>query len=183
MQPLQGHLLVAAARLLDPNFGRSVVLMIQHSSEGALGLILNRPTKAKIKDIWSQISDTSCESDAVVHLGGPVEGPLMALHQHVPASDDEVVPGVYFTPESAKIQQLVHETELPIKFFVGYAGWGAGQLEAEMDEGSWLTLPARAEHVFEGGDDLWEKVFRQISGSSLVKALRIKHVPPDPRLN
>lgn len=183
MQSLQGQLLVAAVRLTDPNFRRAVVLMIQHSAEGALGLILNRPTKARIRDIWSQISDEPCDSKALIHLGGPVEGPLMALHRSLPAADDEVVDGVFFTPESAKIQQLVSQEASPIKFFVGYSGWGAGQLEAEMEEGSWLVMPARWEHVFEPDDDLWDKIFRQISGSSLVKALGIKHVPPDPRLN
>jgi putative transcriptional regulator len=183
MQSLQGQVLVAAARLLDPNFRRSVVLMVQHSEEGALGLILNRPTKARLKDVWGQLCDTPCESAALLHLGGPVEGPLMVVHQHPPLSDTEIVPGIYFTPESAKIQQLVAEAPSPMKFFVGYAGWGAGQLEGEMQEGSWLTTQATPEHVFSDDESLWEHVLRQIANASVFSALKIKHVPADPRLN
>ena len=183
MESLQGHLLVAAPRLLDPNFRRTVVLMLQHTDEGALGLILNRRTKAAIKDVWSQMSDKPCECDARLHLGGPVEGPLMAVHQEADLCDDEVLPGVYFTPESTKIEQLVLRDGTTFKLFVGYAGWGAGQLESELEEGSWLTCRAQPEHAFVQTDDLWETVFRELGRSSLIDALKIKHVPADPRLN
>jgi putative transcriptional regulator len=183
MESLQGHLLVAAPRLLDPNFRRTVVLMLQHTDEGALGLILNRRTKALIKDVWPQMSDKPCESDARLHLGGPVEGPLMAVHQEADLGDEEVLPGLYFTPESTKIEQLVLRDGTTFKLFVGYAGWGAGQLEDELQEGSWLTCPARAEQAFDQVDDLWEEVFRKLGRSSLIAALKIKHVPADPRLN
>jgi putative transcriptional regulator len=183
MTSLQGHLLVAAPRLLDPNFRRTVVLMLQHTEEGALGLVLNRRTKARIKDVWSQLSDKPCVSEALLHLGGPVEGPLMAVHQELDLGDDEVMPGVYFTPESTKIEQLVLRDGQAFKLFVGYAGWGAGQLENELQEGSWLTCSARAEHAFVHVDDLWEKVFRDLGRSSLISSLRIKHIPADPRMN
>jgi putative transcriptional regulator len=183
MDSLQGHLLLAAPRLLDPNFRRTVVLLIQHSDEGALGLVLNRPTKARINEVWSQVSEEPCVSDAVLHLGGPVEGPLMALHHCEELSDAQIGSGIYFTPEPAKIQQLVGNDELAARLFVGYAGWGAGQLENELREGSWFTCPATAQYVFEHFDDLWEAVFKHLGKNSALSALNIRHVPADPRLN
>ena len=176
-------MLLAAPRLLDPNFRRTVVLLIQHSDEGALGLVLNRPTKARINEVWSQVSDTPCSSDALLHLGGPVEGPLMALHHSQDLADAQIVSGVYFTPEPAKIQQLVGSDEIPARLFVGYAGWGAGQLENELREGSWFTCRATSEFVFDQFDDLWETVFKQLGKNSPLSALNIRHVPPDPRMN
>jgi putative transcriptional regulator len=183
MESLQGHLLLAAPRLLDPNFRRTVVLLVQHNDEGALGLVLNRPTKARINEVWSQISESPCTSEAVNHLGGPVEGPLMALHHDEELSDAQVAPGIYFTPEPAKIQQLVGGEDAAARLFVGYAGWGAGQLENEMREGSWFTTPATADYVFGQFDDLWETAFKQLSQNSVFAGLKIRHVPPDLRMN
>ena len=183
MDSLQGHLLLAAPRLMDPNFRRTVVLLVQHNDEGALGLVLNRPTKAHINEVWSQISDTPCVSSAVIHLGGPVEGPLMALHQDELLSDASVASGIYFTPEPAKIQQLVSNEDSPARLFVGYAGWGAGQLETEMREGSWFTTPATAGYVFGQFEDLWEAVFKELGKNTVFEALHIRHVPPDVRMN
>jgi len=80
MKSLQGHLLIASPTLLDPNFRKSVVLLVQHNEEGAMGLVLNRPTETKLCEAWTQVAETDCASDASLNLGGPCEGPLMALH-------------------------------------------------------------------------------------------------------
>src|SRR5688572_22739803 len=92
---LQGQVLVASPDLLDPNFLRAVVLIVQHNEQGALGLILNRRTHAKLKQVWEQVSPQPCESEEYVHAGGPVEGPLMALHTNAELGESEVVPGLY----------------------------------------------------------------------------------------
>lgn len=183
MESLTGHLLIATPRLADPNFRRSVVLLLQHTDEGALGVILNRPTSAKVSDIWAQLSDKPCPSDAALYLGGPVEGPLLAVHNEQQASDEvEFMPGLFFTPESSTIEELVSAGG-PLRLFVGYAGWGGGQLEQEMQDGSWLTCPAKAQYIFEPSDSLWEQLLRMLGRESLISALGIKHVPADPRLN
>jgi len=183
IETLQGRLLVAAPRLDDPNFRRTVILLLQHTLDGALGLVLNRPTKALIKDVWSQVSELPCLSEAKLHVGGPVEGPLMAVHGEQALGDAQVIPGLYFTPEPEKIQQLVLDDKGSFKLFVGYSGWGSGQLEQEMQEGSWFTCAATVEHVFVQADDLWEDVFREVGKASVLSKLKIKHVPPDLRMN
>src|SRR4051795_298785 len=97
MKSLQGQLLIAAPKLRDPNFFRSVVLLVQHDEQGSLGLVLNRPLEVSIRAAWKQLSSTSCEIDGNLYQGGPCEGCLMALHTDVEASDMEVTEGVQFS--------------------------------------------------------------------------------------
>ena len=183
MEFIRAHLLVASPKLLDPNFCKSVVLLVQHNEEGAFGVVLNRPTDKTIKDIWDELSDTPCESDQPLHLGGPVPGPLMALHTHESLSDAEILPGVYFSVQKENLNEIVTQADGFFTLFVGHAGWGAGQLEAELMEGSWLTTPAKLEHVFQAEEHDWDKVLKAIGDSRLVTPLKVKHVPKDPTMN
>lgn len=184
MSSLQGHLLVAAPELRDPNFHRAVVLMVRHDAEeGALGVILNRPSRTPVREVWKEVSESPCQSDACLHLGGPVAGPLMAVHGDAELSEIEVAPGVYFCADLESLQRLLSLDDQPMKLFVGYAGWSPGQLEAEIEQGSWRAAPADAGQVFDSGDMLWERLLRQIAGQAMVELLGIKHVPQDPMMN
>jgi putative transcriptional regulator len=183
MSRLQGHLLVASPKLADPNFRRTVVLIVRHDEEGALGLVLNRPTNASIREAWKQLSKLPCHSDEMIRLGGPCEGPLMALHTDEDSSEFEVRPGIYFSAQPEHIEKLVAAQDIGIRFFACYAGWGAGQLEQELEAGAWATTPARPEHVFGDDDDMWNGLRRSVGAASLASMLEIKHIPADPRLN
>jgi len=177
-------LLIAAPQLLDPNFLRTVVLLVQHTSEGALGLVLNRPTNATIKQAWEQVRDTGCEREDQLRWGGPCQGPLTALHSSPLLADVEIVPeALYFCGEPDKLTELVGDDSNRAKFFVGYAGWGPGQLEAEMQQGGWLTAPAAPDHVFGDDPDLWQRVLKQVAQGQLFSAINVKHIPPDPSMN
>ncbi len=181
---LQGCLLVATPDLRDPNFHHSVVLMVRHTAdEGALGVILNRPSSTSVREVWKEVSQAPCESDTRLHLGGPVAGPLMALHGQPFESEIEVLPGLHFCADLESLQKLLSLNEQPLKLFVGYAGWSPGQLEAELEQGSWRVGPATLEQVFDNSDSLWEQSLRQIAGAQMVELLGIKHVPPDPMMN
>lgn len=180
---LAGHFLVASADLSDPNFFRTVVLIFRHNEEGAAGLVLNRRTNASVRQLWEQIGESPCKSRAPLHLGGPVEGPLMAIHALEQLQELEIVPGVFLSNGREMLERLVDDDDARTRFFVGYAGWGDGQLERELGEGSWLVAPATAELVFGDHEELWQKVTRQVTSGNLLSALKIKHVPPDPRLN
>lgn len=183
MKSLQGHLLVASPKLHDPNFFKAVVLMVQHYEEGALGLILNRPTDTTISDAWSHVSDTSCQLEQKVHHGGPCEGPLMVVHKYEPASDHEVASGIYFTAQPENVEWLFEQNGNPIKFFVGCAGWAPEQLEQELATGSWLTAPANNEHVFLSDENQWSNVTREIANSTAFPGLNPKIIPKDPSMN
>lgn len=183
MKSLQGQLLVAAPQLLDPNFLRTVVLMLQHSDEGALGLVLNRPSSTSVSEAWKQARDTECLHDNSLYIGGPCQGPLMAIHTNENLMDVDVAPGVYCSASPEYLEQLVASEEGTIRFVIGSAGWGPGQLEEEIKTGSWLTHKASADHVFYADDDLWDLVRNAIGNATLVDTLGIKHVPKDPSLN
>ncbi len=183
MKTLQGCLLVASPSLVDPNFNRTVVLLVHHNDEGALGLVLNRPTNKTLGDIWDQLSESPCDRAHPLYWGGPVPGPLMVLHTDDAIGDSEVLDGLHFSVEKEKIEQLVESDDGTCRFFVGHAGWAAGQLEAELQEDSWITVPATLEHVFDDEADLWRAVTKDIADSSLLGQLGVKHSPPDPSLN
>ncbi len=183
MESLQSHLLIAEGELSEP-FARSVVLLVRHNEDGALGLILNKRTSASLKDAWEKVSEVPCHREESIFLGGPCEGPLVALHTHEFLLELEVMPGLYFCASKDNLERLAAQTDgSAAKFFAGYAGWSAGQLEAEIARGSWLVIPASADHVFQFEDELWAKSKRTVADSELRTALHIKHVPPDLSLN
>jgi len=124
-----------------------------------------------------------CETDEQLHLGGPCDGPLMALHTREPLLEIAIIPGLFFSGSKESLEQLVGENDGPVRFFAGYSGWGPGQLESELKRGSWSLIPATVELVFGSDDELWGKVRRGIADAELRTVLRVKHIPADPRLN
>jgi putative transcriptional regulator len=183
MDSLEGRLLVAAPQLLDPNFVKSVLLMIQHDKEGAFGLVLNRPISKTVQELWREVGSSPCQSAQPVYFGGPVPGPLMALHAKKQLAEVELMPGVFFSAKKQHLDTLALDNNPACKIFVGHAGWGPGQLENEINEGAWRSMVATAEHVFSQQDDLWESVLHQIGQTVLQSILQIKDVPPDASLN
>ncbi len=154
MSSLAGNFLVARSSLRDGFFGRSVVLLLQHGSDGAFGLVLNRPTKAK-------------ELSFPLFIGGPcqTDGLLMIHGRPDWIADEEnkgmeVCPGVYLgtTEQFEKIDDA-NDPAGRFRVFAGYAGWGPDQLESEMQQGAWIVLPAQGEMIFETpAQDLWEQL-------------------------
>ena len=183
MTSLKGHLLVASPDLLDPNFARSVLLIFEHNKQGAAGVILNRPTVATISDISEQVFSEQFEWEKPLNLGGPVLGPLLILHETESLSDQEVIDGLFTTIDATKVQVLLRQRVEPSLIIANYAGWGPGQLEAEIKEGSWLLTPATTEIVFTTDDETWDAVVREIEAKSIPNLLGIREVPEDPSLN
>ncbi len=191
MNSLQGHLLVAAPTLVDPNFFHAVVLLVQHNDDGALGLVLNRPLQTTIRDMWEQIAEGDCAIEGPLHQGGPCEGPLMVVHREKSAADIKVSSGVYFCTNRERIETLINKKTgkasargtNDMKFFVGYAGWTAGQLEAELAESSWLTIDANPKAVFEGDEHLWTDLTRAIARTDATILVDPKRIPDDPSVN
>ena len=183
MKSRQGQLLLAAPSLADPNFERSVVLIVQHTGDGALGLVLNRPTETMLRDAWEQVADSPCRVDQPVHLGGPCEGPLMLLHSRPDRSQIEVLAGVHFTTEPDDIAWLLEHHEGALCAFAGYAGWGPRQLEAELRGGSWRLAQGDADLVLHAGEDLWTQVMNAIDPIEAQLSRNPHLQPPDPSVN
>lgn len=180
MDSLSGKLLVAAPALADPNFARSVVLMVHHEDEGAFGLILNRTGRRRLGEVWEDAIEEPCPADLPLSIGGPVAGPIVAVHGNPDLSELEILPGVHFAAQKDLVASLVAAGSRPLRVFAGYAGWAGGQLEAELEEGSWLVTDARSDLVFGDEDTLWRRVGRRISDDALVGLLRVRNVPQQP---
>jgi putative transcriptional regulator len=171
---LRGKLLIASPGLTDV-FRRSVVLVLEHSDEGALGLILNRPSETSVDDAVPDLADLA-DSDDVVHLGGPV-GP-----------ESVIVLGRFQDPQEAAsivmddLGLVDPTTGMPdlraSRVYAGHAGWAPGQLDGELEQEAWIVEPASAEDPFVEGD-LWSEVLdRKGGGYSL-----LARMPEDPSLN
>ena len=149
MSERRGQLLIATSPLKDPNFHRTVVLIVRDDDNGTFGLVLNRPLEMTIANAWEQVSEMPCEATGLLHQGGPCDGPLMVLHTDASIPEMTVIPDVFFTTDRDSIQQLVTQNHSKMKFFVGYAGWSPGQLEQELSQNAWLTVEAKDAILFD----------------------------------
>jgi len=169
----QGFLVVASPELADPNFHRAVVLMISHDRHGSFGLILNRPLKSMLADVLEPAEGDAPGMAANVPLlcGGPVSTDLVQFVSNAEQCGRIVVPGVAVGADLSELS-CATAADLPLRAYAGYSGWGAGQLERETEEGSWIIAPAAARHVFEiHHDELWATVLRDLGGSYAWMAL------------
>jgi len=180
---LTGHFLVASRYLSDPNFAQSVVLMIHHNDEGAMGVVINRPSDKTVSEVWELIGNEPCDRDEFIFIGGPVPGPLVALHSIEEFSEHDVLPGLHAATQKDSLDVLVRRTNVAVRLYSGNAGWGSGQLEAEMEAGGWLTTRATIDDVFADHETIWKTVTQRIGLEIMAPDLDFEHVPPDPSLN
>jgi putative transcriptional regulator len=178
---LRGQLLIAGATLPDPNFARTVVLICQHGEEGALGLVLNRRGDLIVADVAPELTDL-LGADAVIDSGGPVQpDALLVLGEFEDASYAglAVVGSVGLVGDGSEIADLVDVTRRA-RAFAGYAGWGPGQLDAELERDDWFIAPAGIDDIFDPDpDELWRRVLARKGGHFAVVA----RMPIDPSVN
>jgi len=180
---LAGHFLVASRYLRDPNFVHSVVLMIHHDHQGAMGVVINRPSDKTVQEVWEIIGNDPCDREDLIYVGGPVPGPLVALHAEEEFADAEVLPDLYCSTNRDALDRLVRETEVRLKLCSGNAGWASGQLESELEAGGWLSTKATIEEVFAEYDSIWKSVTQRIGLQIMAPDIDSDHMPPDPSLN
>ena len=181
MRSLRGQLLVAGPALLDPNFRRTVVLLGEHGEDGAMGLVLNRVSDVTVADAVPPIADLVDDGE-LVHVGGPVQPQavvVLADFVEPHRAGALVLDTIGFLPGDVDDETDLGELRT-VRVYAGYAGWGPGQLEDELDEQSWVVLPARAADVFTAEPDaLWSEVLRRLGGALGIIAL----LPDDPHVN
>ena len=162
MHNLTGKLLVASPHLSDKNFFRSVVLILRHASSDAFGLVLNRPTDFRLSESLEDLKGVNIAKEANLFWGGPVEGPLMAIHQDSMLADFAAVGGVFATMDELNLLKLISRGDAKCRYFVGYSGWGKGQLDAELNAGGWLLSEMSIDDVFGDSEVLWEAVVQRV---------------------
>jgi putative transcriptional regulator len=168
--PTKGRLLLATPPLEDPNFDRTVIYVLEHHEEGALGLVLNRPSAEQLGeplDAWIELQTEPPQ----VFSGGPVEpDALIALartHEPINEADDHLAPlaGNIASADLAADPDSVVSVISALRVFRGYSGWGPGQLEDEIEAGAWLVLDPEPGDVFSvDPTDLWRTVLRRQPG-------------------
>jgi putative transcriptional regulator len=178
---LRGQLLVAGPALVDPNFRRTVVLIGEHGDEGAMGVVLNRVSTALVDDAVPPIASLT-GPDEPVYLGGPVQPQavvVLADFADVEQAEVVVVDSIGFLQGEIEDTSAVGELR-GVRIFAGYAGWGPGQLEEELEEGAWIVVPARSSDVFTTAPEtLWSEVLRREGGPLAILAM----LPDDPHVN
>lgn len=179
---LSGKLLIADPFLRDPNFMRSVVFICEHKEEGSFGFVLNRRYEQLLGDLVVGLET----SVFPVYYGGPVQiDTIHFLHQRPDLIPDgsEVIDGIFWGGDFGKIIELLKEdrlTERDIRFFIGYSGWGEGQLDEEMKSKTWITGEGNRKLIFPVNiDNTWKDALKQLGG----EYLQMINYPIDPQLN
>ncbi|MBA3764372.1 MAG: YqgE/AlgH family protein [Actinobacteria bacterium] len=180
MEPLTGSLLISSSNLLDPNFRRTIVLIGHHDEDGAIGVVLNQPLGVTVREAVPPLGDL-VEAEEPLFDGGPVEpASVVVLADFLDPSRAELLAmgSIGFLPPVAGDD--IGEAIRRARVFAGYAGWGPGQLENELEEDSWIVVPALPGDVFhEEPVRLWEDVLRRLGrGYDMLRLM-----PRDPSMN
>jgi putative transcriptional regulator len=182
LPPAGGMLLLSEPFLLDPNFNRTVVLLTEHNQQGTIGFVLNRPIELEIKDVLPV--ETILEIP--LFYGGPVQNnTLHFIHRDASLAGTSARIGddIYWGGDFDEVQRRIEENTLKVedfRFFLGYSGWGAGQLDEELESGSWIVTLATRPAVFEmDKEKMWRHILNDMGGAYRVLA----NSPENPQMN
>ncbi len=177
-----GALLLAAPMMLDPNFRRSVVLVCEHNHEGSFGLIVNRPLPFRSETLDEVLG----ENTTTIAFGGPVQPNTLHYVHRLPEAIPDAEPvanGIFWGGSFDHVRDAANVgilTDQQLRFFLGYAGWGPGQLQEEVDHRDWIVASLGLDLIFDvEADKLWSVAMRKLGGEYAVLA----NFPSDPRLN
>jgi putative transcriptional regulator len=177
----KGKFLVASRRLQDPNFRETVVLLIEYGMEGAMGLVINRPSVVKLATVFPDIEELKQRKDTI-YVGGPVAVNKMLLlfrSPKMPEGANEVIAGVYISSSWKVLEDLMKKPATKderFRLFAGYAGWAPSQLDFERTRGDWHVLKADAEAVFsQNPSELWPELIHRVTVKWVL--MEMEHLP------
>ncbi len=211
---LTGRLLIASPYLSDDNFLRSVIFVVKHDAEGAFGLAIDRPTSRRFRELVELSStDGKMRDDDYIYRGGPVEGPLLALHDlagvgdpcgtcdaeaspglkctvhHHPAepfgsmSFELANPPAWITGDDDHLRILLRRPDARVRYVAHYSGWGPGQLDHELEVGGWLVGDATANIIFSDPEQIWHAAVRACGDTVLAEVAPGMSINIDASLN
>lgn len=175
----KGKFLVAGRRLRDPNFSETVVLLIEYGPEGAMGLVINRPSNVKLSTVFPDVKELKQRKDTV-YVGGPVAVNQMLMlirSTQTPAASTPVIKNVYMSASWKLLEGLLKKegAEQQFRLYAGYAGWAPSQLDFERTRGDWHVLKADADSVFAlEPKALWQELIRRAT----IKWVRLEQTTP-----
>lgn len=182
VKPGPGKLLVSEPFLPDPNFERTIILLCEHNQEGSFGFVLNKPSHAQVADVLDELN----AFPGMAFVGGPVQQDTLQYVHRLPDVENsiEIMDGIYWGGKFKTICERIDAgmaSEQDIKFFLGYSGWSAGQLNEELKENAWIVSQrVSPELIFEtDADTMWQKALQLMGGRFSVYS----NYPVDPRMN
>jgi putative transcriptional regulator len=182
IKPEKGRLLISEPFLPDPTFERTVVLLCEHNEEGSFGFVLNKPSILKVSEVMEDLT----EMENLVYVGGPVQqDTLHFIHRNATLENAvEIVEHIYWGGAFENLMLQIETRQISdkdIRFFLGYSGWGPGQLDTELDQDSWIVCDYVTDQLlFDTGPDvMWRKALENMGG----RFSMYSNYPVDPRLN
>ncbi|TWT50024.1 hypothetical protein KOR42_37080 [Thalassoglobus neptunius] len=182
-ESLRGKFLVSGPRLRDENFFKSVVLIVEHGEEGAMGLVINHPSSVTVAHALQEHLDLP-ETQDLVYVGGPVEPAALFVVHNSPALDpteSPVIPDVFMGSSAEVFERILTvsmepEHELVYRVYGGCSGWGPGQLEGELERGDWLTIDADSNFVYtEDPYSVWDQLIAKTFHSNRLHSTQCDH--------
>lgn len=159
-------LLLSMPQMHDPNFERTVVLLCDHSHEGAFGLVLNRPTTTAAAEVVAFDPPLDSKHGPLLWMGGPVEpqrGWILLGESTDEGEVTEVAPGLFLSTSVHLLRRVIEATPSRTRVLTGYAGWGPGQLDEELAASAWLTVEVDPDLIFDTpADEMWNRALRRL---------------------
>ena len=193
MESLTGNLLVASSIVGDPVYSRGVCLVVHQDDDGAIGVMLNRPMQPEPAAFMKMLgNDGDAPSNRLastpgpsspptnplgtVHFGGPLSGPVVAIHPLSQYAEAETGQGIYVAAQKQNLEDLVREQPCPYRLIVGHLGWESGQLQAEIDAGIWHPMPATVDTVFRNAAEMWPGLIGRATSRSMARWIGVPDV-------
>ncbi len=202
---LMGNLLVASSMVDEPVFSRAVCLIVHHDESNAIGVMLNRPMQPLPDELLKMLAEKASvgrnrltgerepsseetlagatNSMGTVHFGGPLSGPVVAIHGSSQHAEAETGAGIYVAAQKRHLEALVRNKPSPYRLIVGHVGWENQQLAAELAQGTWHVVPATTDAVFASDQDMWPGLVRRATARSVANWIGTPDVPNASSLN
>lgn len=183
---MAGYVLIASPAMADSALARTVCLIMHDDlHSGSVGLVLNRPIAADVTELWSTIAGQrgqQVESGGRLCFGGPLSGPIVAVHRQPSLAEFEMGQGLYLAAEANHLRDLLQGSE-DYRIFVGHVGWKPGELLSQLAAGKWHVVPVSANLIFPEDERLWDHLLRRAAGRSLAHWVGARHIPDSPLVN
>ena len=183
-----GKILVATPRVAEGSpFSRAVILVLQDSKEGIFGVVLNRPASPDMLYAWQQVADRPSFADEKLVAGGPVHGPILAIHSERKLAEIEIAGGVFVSVQKEAIVKLSEmetaKTDSPFRIVLGAVSWESDDLKKEIDLGAWFVVDSEPNQIFSDPALMWERSVQRFGNESIMKLTGIQNFPANPLLN
>jgi len=211
IESFTGNLLVASSLVTDPVYAGGVCLVVHEDETNVIGVMLNRPMKPTPEALVAMLGEQNKPAEGnrltalgetpeseppastssldqpipwgMLHFGGPLSGPVVAIHQNSQYAEAETGDGIYVAAQKQHLEDLVRRRPGPYRLIVGHLGWESGQLEAEIEAGIWHVLPATTDAVFSAANEMWPRLIRRATSNSMARWLGIPDLVAAGELN